>query len=384
MSPTGTGRILYIGAGHAGLFGLVDASEATDTYGSRFNDVRAFTLGGWPFMACAEGVVDPVIPPELRRLPGAAHGGAEAEAAAAIHSEHACPDLRSFMVDFVPTLTSADCVVLLHLSEHGHADVDPVLLRAAESARAAGADVRYVHVVEASAPVNPLFSGSEGCSGTPFAGGVSVRLPSLSLRWEALSAVPPLAHSTHTSSSHALRELLLRVDPPLFAAHPPPSSLGSFAMKLALNALTTGAHVARGVIIGNRMVNMMLTNHKLFLRAIGIVADVAGVEAALARTCIMRSIYALDDDAAVELLEAERTDGEGSSGASSSGTSVAAHIALASVTEKVIPTALMLAMSEGGGGRGKRLGLTVAAARDLLQEQPAVRRALDLIPDSGC
>ena len=37
-------------------------------------------------------------------------------------------------------------------------------------------------------------------------------------------------------------------------------------------ALTTGAHVLRGTIVGNRMVNVAVSNDKLFHRAVGIVA----------------------------------------------------------------------------------------------------------------
>lgn len=39
-------------------------------------------------------------------------------------------------------------------------------------------------------------------------------------------------------------------------------------------AIVAGAHILRGVVYGNRMVNLRVSNNKLFHRAVGIVSQV--------------------------------------------------------------------------------------------------------------
>ena len=51
------------------------------------------------------------------------------------------------------------------------------------------------------------------------------------------------------------------------------------AQKLVLNMLSTGAMVRLGRVHGNRMIDVAVTNAKLRRRAVGIVADLAGVTA---------------------------------------------------------------------------------------------------------
>jgi len=49
------------------------------------------------------------------------------------------------------------------------------------------------------------------------------------------------------------------------------------AAKWVVNYLSTTAHVLKGCVYKNRMINVCITNQKLFRRAVGIVRDVAGV-----------------------------------------------------------------------------------------------------------
>lgn len=97
-----------------------------------------------------------------------------------------------------------------------------------------------------------------------------------------------------------------------------------------------------------------------------------------ARRCVLRAIYPLDSAADVEaLIEGEARDPA----------SVLQHVARASTPERVIPTALLLAQYadaavRAGPGRGAAAadaGLTVAAARAVLQRQPRVQAALQML-----
>jgi hypothetical protein len=73
--------------------GLIDASEATDTYGSPFNAVRGFCAGDWPGMHCALPAAHTLPVPLSLRCDGI--GGPE---------EHASPSVSSFVTDVLPTL----------------------------------------------------------------------------------------------------------------------------------------------------------------------------------------------------------------------------------------------------------------------------------------
>lgn len=61
------------------------------------------------------------------------------------------------------------------------------------------------------------------------------------------------------------------------------------AQKLVLNMVSTGLMIRQGCVLGNRMVNVQLKNEKLWDRADGIVADLAGVDRSVARLALEES-----------------------------------------------------------------------------------------------
>ena len=129
--------------------------------------------------------------------------------------------------------------------------------------------------------------------------------------------------------------------------------LAELAIKLGLNALTTGGHVLKGKIMSNRMVDLQVSNNKLFHRAVGIVEKFSGASARVAQRSVIRSAHRLDDPAAVEAAE------------------VSAHVRAAAdaVTHghRVVPAAIVLAAKPA---------LSIAAAAALLEAHPQVRAAL--------
>jgi hypothetical protein len=178
----------------------------------------------------------------------------------AVLAQTASLDLSTFCRDYVPTLCASDLVIFLAVQEAsthaGPAQLEAGL-RALRSARDAGASVRHVLIVAEdalAASAGMAFSASSLIDAVvPLAPlGVIVRLPSLCLRLPPASVDEPPADA-------------------LAVSRPPPSHLGELAAKLVLNAITTGAHVKRGVIYMNRMVNVGITNQKLFHRAVKIV-----------------------------------------------------------------------------------------------------------------
>jgi N-acetylmuramic acid 6-phosphate etherase len=63
------------------------------------------------------------------------------------------------------------------------------------------------------------------------------------------------------------------------------------AQKMVLNMLSTAAMIRLGKVYGNRMVDLRVSNQKLRQRAVGIVAQIAGVEAPVARQALEASDY---------------------------------------------------------------------------------------------
>ena len=156
------------------------------------------------------------------------------------------------------------------------------------------------------------------------------------------------------------------------AAAAPPAFLGELALKLMLNATTTGAHILSGTIYTNRMVKVMLTNAKLFHRAVGIVVDVTGAKREAAQEAVLRAIYQRDG------LADGGPPGAPGGGASlahiAAELSVSAHVKAASTQKDVVPVAIMLAID---GARAHKEPLSVASAKTLLAEEPIVRKAIE-------
>ena len=121
-------------------------------------------------------------------------------------------------------------------------------------------------------------------------------------------------------------------------------------LKLVLNAITTGAFVLVGKIYGNRMIDLRLSNNKLYHRAIGIVKEIAQVDEDKARECIWRAIYR--NDTKNITLE----------------TPISKHIECASKVEKIVPVSILLAK-----------GFDYEKAIELLQKHPQVRNALNSV-----
>lgn len=73
-----------------------------------------------------------------------------------------------------------------------------------------------------------------------------------------------------------------------------------FAMKLLLNGISTAGHVLSGTVLHNRMINVRVSNDKLFYRAIGMIQQFGKVDEDIARKCLLLSIYGEDEFEKVE------------------------------------------------------------------------------------
>lgn len=105
--------------------------------------------------------------------------------------------------------------------------------------------------------------------------------------------------------------------------------LEEFALKLILNAVSTGAHVLIGKTYENIMVDVRVSNVKLFYRALGILKRLSNEkEMAKCEECLLRAIYGMDDLGRVEKAHIEE------------------HIKSATVKGLVVPKALIMLLTK--------------------------------------
>eukprot|EP01083_Nonionella_stella_P071002 190373_1 len=128
-----------------------------------------------------------------------------------------------------------------------------------------------------------------------------------------------------------------------------------FAMKLLLNGVSTAGHVLSGTVLYNRMINVRVSNDKLFYRSIGMVQEFGGVEIDIARQCLLMSIYGEDQYKHKENDIVEK------------------HLIAASDVDKIVPVAIVLASQISQQIENKK---SVKEILDLLSKEPSVRKVL--------
>lgn len=135
------------------------------------------------------------------------------------------------------------------------------------------------------------------------------------------------------------------------------TAFAEMSTKLILNGITTGAHILKGKVYRNYMVDLRITNSKLYIRAVGIVARLMEVSNQHAEAALLSSIYETDQ-LQPQHLQAPLSD----------------HVAAATGKERIVPTAMLLAT-----GR-----FSLQEARQALEKEPIVRQLLvSYIPQGG-
>lgn len=124
------------------------------------------------------------------------------------------------------------------------------------------------------------------------------------------------------------------------------------ATKWILNAVTTGAHVLKGKIYQNIMVDLKVSNNKLFYRAVGIIQRFSNLPKDICQEYLLKSIYETDD-LSIDQKSLKVKD----------------HIYKATPMERVVPTALVAAI----------LKSSIREARKTLSKHHVIRTAIAII-----
>ncbi|XP_056332502.1 glucokinase regulatory protein [Danio aesculapii] len=119
--------------------------------------------------------------------------------------------------------------------------------------------------------------------------------------------------------------------------------------KWCLNAISTGAHVLKGKVYVNYMIDLRVTNSKLYRRAISILQRFSGSSRTDCEKTLLKVIYSTDD------LTEDTTQAD-----------VHKHTDAANRRDRVVPTALLML----------QCGCTLAEAQDHLEGHPVIRDAV--------
>ncbi|KAL3045545.1 hypothetical protein OYC64_013752 [Pagothenia borchgrevinki] len=120
--------------------------------------------------------------------------------------------------------------------------------------------------------------------------------------------------------------------------------------KLFLNALSTGAHVLKGKIYQNHMMDLQVTNSKLYCRATRLLQKLSGCPESKCEEALLKAVYKVDN-VTVEITSSD----------------ISTHTHTARTRTKVVPLALVCLLT----------GCSLAEAELRLEQQPIVRDAVE-------
>ncbi|XP_032362267.1 glucokinase regulatory protein isoform X2 [Etheostoma spectabile] len=161
-----------------------------------------------------------------------------------------------------------------------------------------------------------------------------------------VSEVAKLARSVREKTSN-LHAVCHRVDGDTAAAVQQQWELST---KLLLNAVSTGAHVLKGKIYQNYMIDVQVTNSKLYCRATRLLQNLSGCPESQCEEALLKTIYRVDK------LTADITPSD-----------ISTHTRTARNRTKVVPLALVCLLT----------GCSLRDAETHLEQQPIVREAVE-------
>ncbi|KAL8562315.1 hypothetical protein ACOMHN_037271 [Nucella lapillus] len=278
------GHLYYMGAHGLGILGMIDASECPPTFSATLDDVRGYLEGGYGTLGNLEGDLS-----SLGR-----------------HFQISCED---FQRQIVPSLTNKDLVIFISKDGVGAKTAD---LRSAPCHKA--------HIIISTQETNQ----KEGERSGDGRGHVGVRV-----------ALTPVGLTSEGRDDLGVWSLVSGLDAEL-------------TVKWTLNAVSTGAHILKGKVFNNIMVDLKPSNVKLFHRAVGILQRYLKLPEEECREYLLRSLY--DTDSVSDEIRSAP---------------IAQHVSIGASKPQVVPTALLAGLSRS----------SIMDAQHRLQQQPVLRDA---------
>lgn len=256
------GSISYIGWDSLGIMGMIDASECMPTFGANHDDVRCFLGGGYDLLKNNQG-----------------HLSSDGEGLEI--------SIDYFMEKRCPKLSENDSVIFIV------SDLSPALKQELNKI-ALLVKSRKSNIALIALNANDGIAEIQNRLGNPLA--ICIDLPST------------MKEEHSNTCYNFLHQCSMEV-----------------CLKWVLNAVSTGAHILKGKVYKNIMIDLKLSNRKLFERGVRIVSQCANVSLEEAKECVLKSIYRVDEITS-SVIEA----------------GIRRHVLKAGQVEKVIPLAILL------------------------------------------
>ena len=316
-------HIYYVSYSNFGILGFIDASECPPTFGANYDDIRGFVVNGWMELGNRDKK-------KMRSYGDSYH-----------------ISVRDFFLNFYNTLHADDLIIFIQAS-----------LSAAnynnKSNNITGVESSNVNVDNGNATSNDNISQKYSSLVN-----MENELRKLALKFHtgnrkrcktALISISGNDFRESTSTLHVSR-MKDSVDYAIEVILPDTSLfLVEFSTKLVLNAITTVAHINQGLTYGNQMINLRISNHKLYFRAIRLIQSIMHLEdKIIAEGCLLRAIYGTDDNKCAKEDNIEN------------------HVKTAVNKNYVIPLAIVLSSGQAD---------SVAEAAEMMHKTPIIRQVI--------
>lgn len=285
------GHIYYLGFDTAGLLAIIDASECVPTFGANFDDIRGFVVDGWKTMQNKDGDLSS-------------------------RGEQFCLGMDHFVSTILPNLTKNDTIIFLYIDAYSDLERNTI---------------------------SKLFNETKDLLSK-----LSTNPQILTLKVTDKQSKKDLISVFGTESDNDLIVEIPKLSPIHMHNFP---TFGELSMKFLLNAISTGAHIEKGTVFSNQMINVRVSNNKLFYRAIGIISKIGKVDALTARKCLLQSIYCRENN----VIPQDSDDNS----------IVERHIRASIKHSYIVPVAILLSH-----------GLSMNESLQILQNNPRIRKVI--------
>ncbi|XP_078487091.1 glucokinase regulatory protein-like [Ciona intestinalis] len=296
--------VYYVSSGGSGVLGIVDSTECIPTYGASLDDIRGFIVGGYDEFNNAEGDIGSL----------------------GKNYQIGCEDLSKLLKS--RDKEHNDTIIVVAISWD-----DPVL-NEIKVEKDLGWHLKLVAAAQSNVYVVIIDTEQRKRD---------KNLPDYITELFVISVdLNDVKNSVSSALTSSGKELLSE-------------NLIEICSKWIFNAVSTGAHVLIGKVFRNYMVDLKVSNQKLFHRSIGIIQRFCpNVSEQEAMTYLLKSIY--DVTNVDDVMNRSVQD----------------HILRASPKDKVVPTAIVMATTQ----------CDVTQARQLLSKYHVIRDALSSVVTS--
>jgi N-acetylmuramic acid 6-phosphate (MurNAc-6-P) etherase len=284
-SLIGGGSVLYLGWDSLGIMSMIDAAECVPTFGADHDDIRCFLKDGYELLNNIQGDLSS-------------------------EGEKFQIGFNYFIAERCPKISEKDTVIFIvqELSLEKERELGEI----AELVRKQNGNLAIIQI-----NTNDKWQQQEYKLGSDTLN-IHIALPEI------------------VKSSNIYNKFLFQCTTEV-------------SLKWVINAVSTGAHVLKGKVFKNFMIDLKLSNKKLFERGVRIVAQFGNIKSEEATKCLLKSIYRQD------LLTSSIVKAD-----------VSTHVKVASRTERVIPLAILFAK-----------GFNVDFGLKMLEDCPIVRQCID-------